>query len=107
MMTIKQIEVTVGEITKDYVNNEEQGVRGYGGRLDIRPPYQREFIYNDKEQQAVITTVLNGYPLNVMYWVKRGEDAECPYEIMDGQQRNLSLCEYVAKKKKKRQEFNS
>lgn len=62
-MTIKQIEVTVGEITKDYVNNEEQGVRGYGGRLDIRPPYQREFIYNDKEQQAVITTVLNGYPL--------------------------------------------
>ena len=98
MMTIKQIEVTVGEITKDYVNNEEQGVRGYGGRLDIRPPYQREFIYNDKEQQAVITTVLNGYPLNVMYWVKRGEDAECPYEIMDGQQRTLSLCEYVAGK---------
>ena len=98
MMTIKQIEVTVGEITKDYVNNEEQGVRGYGGRLDIRPPYQREFIYNDKEQQAVITTVPNGYPLNVMYWVKRGEDAECPYEIMDGQQRTLSLCEYVAGK---------
>ena len=98
MMTIKQIEVTVGEITKDYVNNEEQGVRGYGGRLDIRPPYQREFIYNDKEQQAVITTVLNGYPLNVMYWVKRGEDAKCPYEIMDGQQRTLSLCEYVAGK---------
>ena len=80
------------------MNNEEQGVRGYGGRLDIRPPYQREFIYNDKEQQAVITTVLNGYPLNVMYWVKRGEDAECPYEIMDGQQRTLSLCEYVAGK---------
>ena len=80
------------------MNNEEQGVRGYGGRLDIRPPYQREFIYNEKEQQAVITTVLNGYPLNVMYWVKRGNDAECPYEVMDGQQRTLSLCEYVAGK---------
>lgn len=96
MMTIKQIEVTVGDITNGYVNNEEQGVRGYGGRLDIRPPYQREFIYNEKEQQAVITTVLNGYPLNVMYWVKRSSDAECPYEVMDGQQRTLSLCEYVA-----------
>ncbi len=96
MMTIKQIEVTVGEITNGYVNNDENGVRGYGGRLDIRPPYQREFIYNEKEQQAVITTVLNGYPLNVMYWVKRGDDAECPYEVMDGQQRTLSLCEYVA-----------
>ena len=31
MMTIKQIEVTVGDITDGYVNNEEQGVRGYGG----------------------------------------------------------------------------
>ncbi|MBO7609619.1 MAG: HNH endonuclease [Muribaculaceae bacterium] len=97
-MTIKQIEVTVGEITQGYINNDEQGVRGYNGLLDIRPPYQREFIYNDKEQQAVINTVLHGYPLNVMYWVKRGLDAECPYEVMDGQQRTLSLCEYVAGK---------
>lgn len=96
MMTIKQLEVTVGEITSGYINNEEQGVRGYGGLLDIRPPYQREFIYNEKEQIAVINTVLKGYPLNVMYWVKRSEDAECPYEVMDGQQRTLSLCEYVA-----------
>ena len=96
MMTIKQTEVTVGEVCDGYVNNDEQGVRGYGGRLDIRPPYQREFIYNDREQQAVIRTVLAGYPLNVMYWVRRSDDAECPYEVMDGQQRTLSLCEYVA-----------
>ena len=96
MMTIKQIDVTVGEITKGYINNDEQGVRGYGGLLDIRPPYQREFIYNENEQRAVIETVLHNYPLNVMYWVKRSEDAECPYEVMDGQQRTLSLCEYVA-----------
>ena len=94
-MTIKRTEVTVGEITRGYVNNDEQGVRGYDGKLDIRPPYQREFIYSEKEQQAVINTVLHGYPLNVMYWVKRSDDAECPYEVMDGQQRTLSLCEYV------------
>lgn len=98
MMTIKPIEVTVGEITKGYINNDEYGVRGYDGKLDIRPPYQREFIYNENEQQAVITTVLRGYPLNVMYWVRRSDDAECPYEVMDGQQRTLSLCEYVAGK---------
>lgn len=98
MMTINQIKVTVGEITRGYINNDEQGVRGYDGLLDIRPPYQREFIYSEKEQQAVINTVLLGYPLNVMYWVKRSEGAECPYEVMDGQQRTLSLCEYVAGK---------
>lgn len=98
MLTIDQIEVTVGEITDGYINNDEQGVRGYGGRLDIRPPYQREFIYDEKERQAVITTVLHEYPLNVMYWVRRDDDADCPYEVMDGQQRTLSLCEYVAGK---------
>ena len=98
MMRIKQLEVTIGEITKGYINNEEQGVRGYNGLLDIRPPYQREFIYNEAEQRAVINTVLNKYPLNVMYWVKRSDDAECPYEVMDGQQRTLSLCQYVAGK---------
>ncbi len=98
MLKIEQKEVTVGEITEGYINNEEQGVRGYGGRLDIRPPYQREFIYDENEQRAVITTVLHNYPLNVMYWVKRRDDAECPYEVMDGQQRTLSLCQYVANK---------
>ena len=96
MMTIKQIDVTVRDIVDGYVDNEEQGVRGYGGKLDIRPPYQREFIYSDAEQQAVIHTVMHNYPLNVMYWVKRSADAECPYEVMDGQQRTLSLCQYVA-----------
>lgn len=95
MMTIEQIEVSVRDVVDGYVNNDEQGVRGYGGRLDIRPPYQREFIYNDREQEAVIMTVLNGYPLNVMYWVRRSDDADCPYEVMDGQQRTLSLCQYV------------
>ena len=98
MMTIEELKVTVGEIVKGYVNNDEQGVRGYNGLLDIRPPYQREFIYNEKEQEAVIRTILHGYPLSSMYWVKRSDDAECPYEVMDGQQRTLSFCEYVAGK---------
>lgn len=99
MMTIEKKEITVREITEGYVNNDDEGIRGYGGQLDIRPKYQREFIYSDKEQAAVINTVLHGYPLNVMYWVKRTDaDAPCPYEVMDGQQRTLSICEYVAKK---------
>ena len=99
MMTIEKKEITVREITEGYTNNDEQGIRGYGGLLDIRPPYQREFIYSEREQEAVISTVLHGYPLNVMYWVKRSEpDADPPFEVMDGQQRTLSLCQYVAGK---------
>ena len=53
-MEVKLKELTVRELVEDYQDNEENGVVGYGGRLDIRPPYQREFVYNDKQREAVI-----------------------------------------------------
>lgn len=94
-MKIQLTEVTVRELTAGYVDNEERGVRGYNGKLDIRPPYQREFIYGETQRKAVITTVKQGFPLNVMYWAARGEDADVPFEVMDGQQRTISICQYV------------
>lgn len=94
-MKIELQQVTVGELTRGYVDNEEGGVLGYDGRLDIRPPYQREFIYDEKKRNAVITTVKQGFPLNVMYWCKRDSDNDVQYEVLDGQQRTISLCQYV------------
>ncbi len=91
-MKIELQEITVKELTDQYENNEENGVLGYGGKLDIRPPYQREFIYKDKQQEAVIDTILKGFPLNVMYWAVR-EDGT--YEVIDGQQRTISICQFV------------
>lgn len=92
-MEIKLHEITVKELTNGYVDNKESGVKGYGGKLDIRPPYQREFIYNPEQEAAVIRTVMRGFPLNVMYWATRNDGT---FEIIDGQQRTISLCEYVA-----------
>ncbi len=94
-MKIEEHRITVRELTQGYVDNDEGGVRGYGGRLDIRPPYQREFIYDDKKRAAVITTVKQKFPLNTMYWAKRDDDSDVPFEVMDGQQRTISLCQYV------------
>ena len=94
-MKIEPYTITVRDLVAGYVNSEEEGVVAYGGKLDVRPKYQREFIYSDTEQKAVIDTVTKGYPLNVMYWAVR-EDGT--YEVMDGQQRTLSICEYVAGK---------
>ena len=91
MMKIDKQEITVGKIVEGYVNNDEQGVRGFGGLLDIRPPYQREFRYDLKQKQAVVNTILKGFPLNIMYWSVVGDDK---YEMIDGQQRTLSICEY-------------
>lgn len=91
-MKIELKEITVRELANGYEDNEDGGVVGYGGLLDIRPPYQREFIYKDKQRDAVITTVKKEFPLNVMYWAVREDGG---YEVIDGQQRTISLCQYV------------
>lgn len=92
-MKIEQRKVTVREVVENYFNDAEEGVRGYNNRLDIRPKYQREFVYKDNQRDEVIRSVLKGLPLNVIYWAKNGEDE---YEVLDGQQRTIALCEYVA-----------
>lgn len=91
-MKIQLIEVTIRELTNGYQDNDENGVTGYGGKLDIRPPYQREFIYKDKQRDAVIDTVTKDFPLNVMYWAVRPDGT---YEVIDGQQRTISICQFV------------
>lgn len=91
-MKIELHEVTIREITDRYVDSQENGVVGYGGRLNIRPAFQREFVYKDKQRNAVIETVIKGFPLNVMYWT---EDEHGNYELLDGQQRTISICQYV------------
>jgi hypothetical protein len=91
-MKIELKEIKVGELSNGYEDNNEAGVVGYGGKLDIRPPYQREFIYKDKQRDAVIDTIIKYFPLNVMYWAVR-EDGN--YEVIDGQQRTISICQFV------------
>jgi len=92
-MKIELQTIKVSELTAGFEDEAEEGVRGYGGRLNIRPPYQREFIYDDKKRNEVIQTVRKNFPLNTMYWVKAGDDH---FELMDGQQRTISICRYVA-----------
>jgi hypothetical protein len=91
-MKIELNEITVREVAENYVDNAEEGVVGYNGKLNIRPKYQREFVYDDKKRAAVIDTITKDFPLNVMYWVKN-EDGT--FEVLDGQQRTISFCQYV------------
>ena len=92
-MKIELHKITVGEIAEKYRDSAEEGVYGYGGRLNIRPKYQREFVYDEKKRNAVIDTIKKGFPLNVMYWVKNDDGS---YEVLDGQERTVSFCSYVA-----------
>ena len=91
-MKITLQSIPIRDLFDGYVDNAEEGVRAYHGLLDVRPPYQREFIYKDAQRDAVVRTVQHGFPLNVMYWAVR-EDGT--FEIIDGQQRTISICQYV------------
>lgn len=93
-MKIELHEIPIREVANGYKDSQESGVVGYGGLLDIRPPYQREFIYKEDKRNAVIDTVRKNFPLNVMYWVKTKQGT---YEILDGQQRTISICKYINK----------
>ncbi len=94
-MKIELKEITVRELAQNYVDTQEAGVTGYDNLLNIRPAYQREFVYKDKQRDAVIDTVKRGFPLNTMYWV---DNEDGTFEVLDGQQRGLSICQYVNKK---------
>ena len=91
-MNIELKKITIRELTEGYEDNDENGVVGYGGKLDIRPPYQREFVYKDKQRDAVIDTITKDFPLNVMYWAVR-EDGN--FEVIDGQQRTISISQFI------------
>ena len=86
---------TVGDICKGFVfdKNEGKGLYGLNGKLVIQPEYQRNYIYGDgKRDVAVIDSILRGYPLGLLYFVKVSEDR---YEVLDGQQRITSFGRFV------------
>ena len=91
-MKVELHEITIREAVKDFFDDDEEGVVGYSGKLNIRPKYQREFVYGEKERNAVIETIRRNLPLNVMYWAKNNDGT---FEVIDGQQRTVSFCRYV------------
>jgi hypothetical protein len=91
-MQITETKIKVSELCKGYTDDGDGGVYGYGGKLTIRPSFQREFVYKDKKRDAVIYSIRNGFPLNVMYWSKVSDNE---FEVLDGQQRTISIGQYL------------
>ena len=98
MKTILKTDLTVRDINAGFVYNEYEGkgLFGWDGKLIIQPEYQRNYIYADgKRDVAVVDSLLKGYPLGLLYFVKVGEDK---YEILDGQQRVTSFGRFITDK---------
>lgn len=93
-MLISERKITVADLCKNYKDDGDGGIYAYDGKLTVRPAYQREFVYKEAQRDAVINSIRKNYPLNVMYWSKTGDDT---YEVLDGQQRTISICQYINK----------
>lgn len=92
-MKIELHKIPIRDVANGYEENIQTGeVVGYGGKLNIRPAFQREFVYNDEKRNEVIKTINKNFPLNIMYWVKNSDGT---FEMLDGQQRTISFCKYV------------
>ena len=100
MNTTLRTDIAVADICKGFVYNqlEGRGLYGLSGKLTIQPEYQRNYIYADgggKKEQAVIDSVLKGYPLGLIYFNKVAKDK---FEVLDGQQRITSIGRFVTNK---------
>ncbi len=109
-MNIDLCNIKIKDILAGFEDDGEDGVYAFNKRLTIRPPYQREFVYNLKQQEAVLHTILHRFPLNTMYWVltngsykindkkelELSDDAR--FEVLDGQQRTLSVMNFLKHK---------
>lgn len=94
-MKCTEKKIKIRDLVAGYSDESEFGgpIVGYFGKLNIRPAYQREFVYRKDRQMAVIDTILGGWPLNNMYWAVSPDGT---YELVDGQQRTNSIALYVA-----------
>lgn len=100
MKTNLWTDTKVSEVVDGFVYNELEGkgLFGLGGKLTIQPEYQRNFIYAEgggKREEAVIESLLKGYPLGLIYFNKVADDK---FEVLDGQQRITSIGRYVGGK---------
>lgn len=98
MNTKLRTDITIEDICKGFVYNELEGkgLFGLSGKLVIQPEYQRNYLYAEsKMEEAVIHSVLKGYPLGLIYFNKVGDER---YEVLDGQQRITSLGRFLTDK---------
>lgn len=100
MKTTLRTDLTAADLCEGFMYNqlEGKGLFGLSGKLTIQPEYQRNYLYADgggKREQDVIHSLLNEYPLGLIYFNKVGADK---FEVLDGQQRITSIGRFVTNK---------
>ena len=67
-----------------------------GGRLVLRPPFQRKPVWSDKQRCSLIESILLDIPLPEIYvQVMQDEEGSASYGVVDGQQRLRTILQFV------------
>jgi hypothetical protein len=91
-MKIQTPIITIKDLVNGYKDDGENGVTAYNGKLNVRPAFQRAYVYEPDDRDRVMVTVYNGLPLNSIYWAINPDKT---YEVIDGQQRIISICQFI------------
>lgn len=97
---IKTVQISIRDLVRNFIDKGDNGVFTYNPDnkpdplLVCRPQYQRAFVYTEAESQDLIESIMNGYPIGLFYWAVTKNDPDHEYELMDGQQRTISICQY-------------
>jgi hypothetical protein len=69
-----------------------------GNEYQLRPPYQRQEVINNKKASGIIESILLGIPLPTIFIYRRNDGIS---EVVDGQQRLLSILGFIGEEKSK------
>lgn len=81
-MKYSNVEWTIGQLMELIDSN----------RINLRPPYQRNFIWSPKDQKLLIESLYKGYPLPNFFILKNKDNT---YEMVDGQQRAITIHKFL------------
>lgn len=65
-------------------------------QLEMRPPFQRNPVWTDRQKGFLMDTILNGYPIPELYMQDIiNEGGEKKYIVVDGQQRITACLDFI------------
>lgn len=65
------------------------------GQLNLEPGFQRDSVWNLKDRQGLIDSIVRGYPLPAIFLYERTEGHHVKYDVIDGKQRIESILRFT------------
>ena len=62
-----------------------------GGNLNLKPGFQRQSVWKERDRAKLIDSILRNYPLPAIFFYRRNENGNPVFDVIDGKQRLESI----------------